>query len=29
VTQALYGAESDFTSICKSVEQWAKVEVRG
>ena len=29
VTQALYGADSDFTSICKSVEQWAKVEVRG
>jgi 3-hydroxyisobutyrate dehydrogenase-like beta-hydroxyacid dehydrogenase len=29
VTQALYGPESDFTSICKSVEQWAKVEVRG
>lgn len=29
VTNALYGPESDFTSICKSVEQWAKVEVRG
>jgi len=29
VTNALYGPESDFTSICKSVEQWAKVEVHG
>ena len=29
ITNALYGPESDFTSICKSVEQWAKVEVRG
>jgi 3-hydroxyisobutyrate dehydrogenase-like beta-hydroxyacid dehydrogenase len=29
VTNALYGPESDFTSICRSVEQWAKVEVRG
>jgi 3-hydroxyisobutyrate dehydrogenase-like beta-hydroxyacid dehydrogenase len=29
VTNALYGPDSDFTSICKSVEQWAKVEVRG
>ena len=29
VTSALWGPESDFTSICKSVEQWAKVEVRG
>jgi len=29
VTKALFGPESDFTSICRSVEQWAKVEVRG
>jgi 3-hydroxyisobutyrate dehydrogenase-like beta-hydroxyacid dehydrogenase len=29
VTNALYGPDSDFTSICKSVEQWAKVEVCG
>lgn len=29
VTNALYGPDSDFTSICKSVEQWAKVEVKG
>ncbi|HVJ41575.1 MAG TPA: NAD(P)-dependent oxidoreductase [Dongiaceae bacterium] len=29
VTNALYGPESDFTSICRSVEHWAKVEVRG
>jgi 3-hydroxyisobutyrate dehydrogenase-like beta-hydroxyacid dehydrogenase len=29
VTNSLYGPDSDFTSICKSVEQWAKVEVRG
>lgn len=29
VTNALYGPDSDFTSICRSVEQWAKVEVRG
>jgi 3-hydroxyisobutyrate dehydrogenase-like beta-hydroxyacid dehydrogenase len=29
ITNALYGPDSDFTSICKSVEQWAKVEVRG
>lgn len=29
VTNAMYGPDSDFTSICKSVEQWAKVEVRG
>jgi 3-hydroxyisobutyrate dehydrogenase-like beta-hydroxyacid dehydrogenase len=29
VTQAMYGAESDFTSICRVVESWAGVEVRG
>jgi 3-hydroxyisobutyrate dehydrogenase len=29
VTNALYGADSDFTSICKVVESWAGVEVRG
>ncbi len=28
VTQAMYGAESDFTSICKVVESWAGVQVR-
>lgn len=28
VTMALFGPDSDFTSICRSVEQWAKVEVR-
>jgi len=29
VTKAMYGAESDFTSICRVVESWAGVEVRG
>jgi 3-hydroxyisobutyrate dehydrogenase-like beta-hydroxyacid dehydrogenase len=29
VTQAVYGADSDFTSMCKLVESWAGVEVRG
>ncbi|MGE0337966.1 MAG: NAD(P)-dependent oxidoreductase [Gammaproteobacteria bacterium] len=29
VTQAMYGAESDFTSICRVLESWAGVEVRG
>ena len=29
VTQAVYGADSDFTSMCKVVESWAGVEVRG
>ncbi len=29
VTNAMYGPESDFTSICKVVESWAGVEVRG
>lgn len=29
VTNAQYGAESDFTAICKVVESWAGVQVRG
>ena len=29
VTNAMYGAESDFTSICRVLESWAGVEVRG
>lgn len=29
VTNAVYGADSDFTSLCKVVESWAGVEVRG
>ncbi len=29
VTKALYGADSDFTSMCRVVESWAGVEVRG
>ena len=29
VTNAMFGADSDFTSICKVVESWAGVEVRG
>ena len=29
VTNAMFGAESDFTSMCKVVESWAGVEVRG
>ena len=29
VTQAMYGADSDFTSICRVVESWAGVQVRG
>ncbi|MGQ0577810.1 MAG: NAD(P)-dependent oxidoreductase, partial [Betaproteobacteria bacterium] len=29
VTNAVYGADSDFTSICRVVESWAGVEVRG
>ena len=29
VTQAKFGAESDFTSIAKVLEDWAKVEIRG
>jgi 3-hydroxyisobutyrate dehydrogenase-like beta-hydroxyacid dehydrogenase len=28
VTQALYGADSDFTSMCRVVETWAGVQVR-
>jgi 3-hydroxyisobutyrate dehydrogenase len=28
VTKAVYGADSDFTSICRVVESWAGVEVR-
>jgi len=29
VTKAMYGAESDFTSMCRVIESWAGVEVRG
>jgi len=29
VTQAKFGADSDFTSIAKVIEEWAKVEIRG
>lgn len=29
ITRAIYGDESDFTSICRVVESWAGVEVRG
>ncbi len=29
ITQAKFGAESDFTSIAKVVEEWAGVEIRG
>jgi 3-hydroxyisobutyrate dehydrogenase-like beta-hydroxyacid dehydrogenase len=29
VTNAMYGGDSDFTSMCKVVESWAGVEVRG
>ena len=29
VTQAKYGASSDFTSIAKVIEEWAGVEIRG
>ena len=29
VTKALFGADSDFTSIAKVYEQWAGVEMRG
>jgi 3-hydroxyisobutyrate dehydrogenase-like beta-hydroxyacid dehydrogenase len=29
VTQAKFGADSDFTSICRVVEEWAGVEVKG
>ncbi|HBI83007.1 NAD(P)-dependent oxidoreductase [Orrella sp. NBD-18] len=29
ITNAMYGAESDYTSLCRVVESWAGVEVRG
>jgi 3-hydroxyisobutyrate dehydrogenase-like beta-hydroxyacid dehydrogenase len=29
VTNAMYGADSDFTSMCRVIESWAGVEVRG
>ena len=29
VTNAMYGADSDFTSICRVLESWTGVEVRG
>jgi 3-hydroxyisobutyrate dehydrogenase-like beta-hydroxyacid dehydrogenase len=29
VTQAKYGAASDFTSIARVIEEWAGVEIRG
>lgn len=29
VTKATFGAESDFTSMCRVVEDWAGVKVRG
>lgn len=29
VTSAMYGADSDFTEICRVIESWAGVEVRG
>ncbi|MBO9353514.1 NAD-binding protein [Bordetella petrii] len=29
ITNASYGADSDYTSICRLVESWAGVEVRG
>lgn len=29
ITNALYGGDSDFTSMCRVVETWAGVEVRG
>ena len=29
ITQAKYGADSDFTSIAKVVEEWAGVEIKG
>jgi len=29
ITQAMYGANSDFTSICRVVESWGGAEVRG
>ena len=29
VTNAMYGPESDFTSLCRVIESWAGVTVRG
>jgi hypothetical protein len=29
ITQARFGADSDFTSIAKVVEEWAGVEIKG
>ena len=29
ITQAKFGADSDFTSIAKVVEEWAGVEIKG
>ena len=29
ITQAVLGADSDFTAVCKLIESWAGVEVRG
>ena len=29
VTNAMYGADSDFTSMCRVIESWAGAEVRG
>ncbi len=29
ITQAKFGADSDFTSIARVVEEWAGVEIRG
>jgi 3-hydroxyisobutyrate dehydrogenase-like beta-hydroxyacid dehydrogenase len=29
ITNSLYGAESDYTSLCRVIESWAGVEVRG
>jgi hypothetical protein len=29
ITQAKFGADSDFTMIAKVVEEWAGVEIKG
>jgi hypothetical protein len=29
ITQAKFGADSDFTSIARVLEEWAGVEIRG
>ena len=29
VTNAKFGATSDFTSIARVIEEWAKVEIKG